>query len=371
MSGNYPWYIRWFTNYADVRERDPVTGRYAGGGSWGAEHAYNLAASTIGTPEYEQSERRLRARYPSANKSSKFLIPGRQSNNVSMKRRRSSSTSPYKSPNLAKRRRQRMSTPRSRTNVVKKPGLAATPALQFGRPVKGECKCVDGPSTTDPNYDAFSGNAIQTVSSTAMNWNLINGIIPGTGLHNRIGNKIQLKSLRIRGCLNPHFGATSDNTKTAPCHIRFLILYDRQPGGAFPVLGDVLETVDYNGAGRNKPMSFPKIINSTRFYTLYDRVWFIPSQCSFLDVAAATENQNEGIQRWLLAGNKVDFSIDWYKKLKGLETKYTSATANPMTSANIQSGAIYVGSISDQDMTVATAGQWDFDFTWRLRFFDA
>ena len=62
--------------------------------------------------------------------------------------------------------------------------------------------------------------------------------------------------------------------------------------------------------------------------------------------------------------DEAKFCINEFIKLKGLVSNYSS-TANPITSANIAVGALYMTLIIDP-----TSGTLEFDWQSRLRFYD-
>lgn len=90
----------------------------------------------------------------------------------------------------------------------------------------------------------------------------INCIPQGPTVANRIGNKVVIKSIHFRACF------TGVATASAVVGFRYLIVYDRQPNGAFPALGDVI--LDQPG-GAGTAMSSINIANKNRFQFIRDK----------------------------------------------------------------------------------------------------
>ena len=93
---------------------------------------------------------------------------------------------------------------------------------------------------------------------------LVNGVAPGTGNYQRIGNKITPVSIDLSVV------ALSTSTSLAlPC--RFALIYDKQPGATVPVFSDIYQSV--NSSGSTSTNQFPQRNRDTtdRFHTLYCR----------------------------------------------------------------------------------------------------
>ena len=99
---------------------------------------------------------------------------------------------------------------------------------------------------------------------------LLNGVQTGTGFFNRIGSRIEMKSLRIRGFI--YYALTSIQDQ-----IRMIIVYDRQPTGALPAPTVILQTRDQAGAATNPGSSEINLDNRDRFTILRDIQLQMPS----------------------------------------------------------------------------------------------
>ena len=161
---------------------------------------------------------------------------------------------------------------------------------------------------------------------------LINGIVQGAGNNQRIGNKVSLKALRMKGQII--------NLATAvQTYARLLVVYDKQPNGALPTYATVMQTRDNAGAASNTAFSDPNFDNKERFTILRDTTFVLPSVTNTVGVLT-----NVGFDQ----GTKNDiniFNVDMYIKLKGLHTAYTGATAGI---ADISTGSLFFGVIIHQ-----------------------
>ena len=129
----------------------------------------------------------------------------------------------------------------------------------YRRGPKMEVKYVDN-AATDDNFQLVGGTP----------WILINGIVQGAGNNQRIGNKVSLKALRMKGQII--------NLATAvQTHARLLVVYDKQPNGALPTYATVMQTRDNAGAASNTAFSDPNFDNKERFTILRDTTFVLPS----------------------------------------------------------------------------------------------
>nr|WAE43236.1 MAG: capsid protein [Cressdnaviricota sp.] len=175
----------------------------------------------------------------------------------------------------------------------------------------------------------------------------------GTGEYNRIGNKIALKSLRLRFNLTPN-----NNNVITFSNARLMVIYDRQPNAAYPNLTSMLNTARQDGTSVNGTMWSNINVNLfERFIVLMDDYIPVPPNAivglvAGSDVVGPTELKS--------------FQVDKYIKLKNLETVFQS-TASPITIANIQTGALYLVSIGDLG---GGAAPWSWKGETRLRYKD-
>lgn len=110
----------------------------------------------------------------------------------------------------------------------------------------------------------------------------LNVIAAGAAVYERIGAKIMIRSIRIR---------TGWTGAATPCLgiVRVAVVYDRQPNGAAPAIGDLFQDLRTAGATTTDLMSGVNIGNKNRFTILRDQSfifdtthlttaldWFIP-----------------------------------------------------------------------------------------------
>jgi len=80
---------------------------------------------------------------------------------------------------------------------------------------------------------------------------LLNTVPAGTGQSARIGKRIKMKSIQLRGFAFP-------GSNQAVLKVAWMIVYDRRPAGALPTLSDILE-------GGANSLNFLNDANSNRF----------------------------------------------------------------------------------------------------------
>ena len=171
----------------------------------------------------------------------------------------------------------------------------------------------------------------------------------GAGIPNRIGNKIALKSLRLRGTIQ------ETGTYGAPTQQgRFMIVYDRQVNGTYPAVNNILS--DITPSNVVVPGTYLSSINPNfydRFIVLCDKLFIVgPVTAGGNELTGPTEQKG--------------FVIDEFIKLKGLEVQYGTSTNNSPI-ADVNTGALYL--ITWGDITNGTESSY-MDMTCRLRFYD-
>jgi len=203
-----------------------------------------------------------------------------------------------------------------------------------------EIKAVDVPSTT------YTFRVIPGSNNIV----LLNGIQAGTGFWNRIGSRVEMKSIKIRGQIE-HIGLA-----TSPGSLRMVIVYDRQPSGAIPTGDVIFSSTDQTGTASISGNSEINLNNRDRFLIVREFVWYAPGTTD------TTGNAN------LDMGNSITNScMNEYVKLKGLATHYNS-TANPVTIANIATGALYAAFVGSS--FTSPGDVWQLHAGMRIRFED-
>jgi len=204
-----------------------------------------------------------------------------------------------------------------------------------------EVKAVD----IAPAFYVF--NAVAT-----SNLILLNGIVPGNGYWNRIGGRVELKSLKIRGQVEPSGTCLAGG-------IRLMIVYDRQPTGALPAISNIIQSRDQLGATANSGTAELNLDQRDRYSIVRDIEWYTPS----VTFAAGVET-NVGAQD---PGASESFCVNKYIPLKGLGT-FFSGSSSPSTIADISTGALYALFFISGG---STASAWTGTLGFRLRYKDA
>lgn len=208
----------------------------------------------------------------------------------------------------------------------------------YRRGPRMEIKYVDN-AATDDNFQLVGGTP----------WILVNGIVQGAGNNQRIGNKVSLKALRMKGQII--------NLATAlQTYGRLLVIYDKQPNGALPTYAAVMQTRDSAGAATSTAFSDPNFDNKERFTILRDTTIVFPSVTNTLGVLT-----NVGFDQQSKSDINI-FNVDMYIKLKGLHTAYTGATAGI---ADISTGSLLFAVMIHQG-----AATWTFRNVERLTYYD-
>jgi len=229
-----------------------------------------------------------------------------------------------------KRNRVRTVTTKTGTHMVMGP-------LNAWQPTSAEIKAIDLPETTYVFRDPNSASSV---------W-LLNGVQTGAGFFNRVGSRIEMKNLQINGFLGPN----TSSTGTTPSLLRLLIVYDRQPTGAMPVISDILQDRDQTGAATNGGLSHINLDNRDRFSILREIRWAVPTTTG-------------GVITGVSSGVGEPWTLNLYLKLKGLGTHYKSST-NPSTIADIATGALYACFVTETNDS-----DWVIEADFRLRYDD-
>lgn len=197
-------------------------------------------------------------------------------------------------------------------------GLPATRGFRpLGLRGTGEKKVID------------SATATHAVNTTG-DFTLLNGCVQGSDYTNRIGRKIVMKSLYIRGYTCPEPSTAGAGGSVAQ-QARMIIFMDNQPNGAAPAVTDLLNTATST--------SQLNLNNRDRFKILRDQTFVLsPQQYSAANVLAAT-------------GSPAVADVNCYAKLRH-ETIFNAGNAG--TIGDINSGALYMFWIGSNSSGVGT-----------------
>lgn len=223
------------------------------------------------------------------------------------------------------------------TTMGKRPRVSSAIRKFTKKPNQIEVKTLDVLFTG--NYAA--AYTVDTVPLQTLNTNngtacvqALNLIQQGPGTSQRIGHKCSLKSLRIKGSW------LVENAVNAlqPYQVRMMVIYDHNPDGAYTasnqILGSITQAnVVLNGIATDSmnPNFFERMV------VLMDKWVTLPAY----DAGAVASTSTTG------PTTQEAFQVDEYVSLKNLEVVFGNTTngmqtANPMTIAYIQSGALYI-----------------------------
>lgn len=160
--------------------------------------------------------------------------------------------------------------------------------------------------------------------------------ILGSDMNNRIGRKIMMNSIYIKGRVQTTASTIATDNYTPAQMMRLILFCDYQPNGATPAITDVLVTA--------APEAQLNLNNRDRFKVLWDKEVVLDP---FLLVAAS--------------GGSCPNNIKMLKKYKKLNIETVFNATNGGTIADINSGALYllyigstVSGTDDMTMTIST-----------------
>jgi len=195
-------------------------------------------------------------------------------------------------------------------------------------------------ATTNTNGDAVVLNLVQA----------------GNGSWNRVGKRIKLDSVRLRGKVTCDLSVTAVTGKIESNCVRMVVVYDAQPSsGSIPTFDTIFGRTVQDGTESTLFKDPLRYDNVDRFKVLRDKVMDFNAQA--VGNIAAAANAGE-----------VACSFDEYIKLGGMETVFSGQSA-PMTIADISSGALYVFFRAAEATAVALASVSTNSFA-RLRYRD-
>jgi len=183
-------------------------------------------------------------------------------------------------------------------------------------------------------------------ANTTGHFQLLNNMVPGTQYENRIGRKVQIKSIYVRGIIGHESSLTtiSSPLNVSGMLLRMILFCDMQPNGAVPALTDIL--FEASACAQLNPNY------RDRFKILTDKQW---------SCGRFSYDTTNGIG---FADNCV-WPVKKYRKCN-IQTVYNSGAAG--TIADISSGAVYALFVGSETAGTDTDGV--FFGTIRIRFDD-
>lgn len=200
----------------------------------------------------------------------------------------------------------------------------------------------------DTFMEAAAMAADVNTNDTAWTLNLIQ---QGAGSWNRVGRKVQLNSLRVRGWIKKWHKAGRAFDAFDP--VRIVVVFDKQPSGTtIPNWSTVFGQTTQDGSETSTTASSLRYDNTDRFHVLKDTVIQDPTK---------TQPWQSKDQSW----------CEYFDMFIGLKGKHTvfSGQSDPMTNADISSGAVYVY-FRDLDI-VSGFTYYELKCNARLRYYDA
>jgi len=199
----------------------------------------------------------------------------------------------------------------------------------------------------------FTGTADPTNATLAFNTTgnvvCVNLIQVGSSMFNRIGRKVEMRSIRLTGKVNT---AAVTRATLSPDHARIMIIYDRQTNGANPAITDFLQDTDQAGTNTTDSFSGLNMNNRERFVTILDKKFILPQ-------ATATA----GVLTNVFPNDiNIPVRVDEFRKLRGLTTHFR-ADSNPAVIGDIATGGLFIISLSEEQ----ASGTELFNFEWNVR----
>lgn len=226
-----------------------------------------------------------------------------------------------------------------------------TPTTKYSKQPKTKKEYIDGMKLRKMlgnELKAYDSSFSMTIATTA-NSKTINPVQNGSEIYNRVGRKIYMKSLHIRGWVNNKATAVTD-------YARIMIVYDyNNDGSVTTTFGEILANI--RSGGGSDWLSNLDLDNRSTIKIIRDYEITLPAVTNTAGAGVLTNIQsvNDPI--------KHSFNINWYIDLNGLETVFNSGTSS--SAGDIQSGALFIKVFSG-----ATDFCWEIDGTYRLRFYD-
>lgn len=202
----------------------------------------------------------------------------------------------------------------------------------------------------DAVVTAHGSSGFIATTTTNDDINVVNLIQPGNGSFNRVGKKIVMTSLRVKGVLK-YLVLQNGVTPSLSNFLRVVLVYDRQPNGVLPVFSTIFGHTDQTGTETTSLEDPLRYDAANRFKIL--REWNYDTT-----IHSSTAN-NLAVQEYI--------TVDEYVRLPDLETLY-QGQSSPCTISDIASGALYLIFRAGNDIT--TSYVVPSNMMYRLRYFD-
>lgn len=212
------------------------------------------------------------------------------------------------------------------------------------KPGLPELKAVD--------YYSSTTNLDQASATTPT---LLNSIGAGTDFYQRVGRKVVLKSIMIKGeCHISSGNGTGAVTPYEAYPVRVALVYDDQVNGAAPAVSDIFQAVTAGGSTASYPFVGVNLNNRDRFKILKDWVFVLRPNTT----ASGSVNYGDGF------GGKKDFKA--FVRLNNDEI--FSGTSTGVSA--IQTGALWLVAYQFQS-ALTNQPTACINFATRVRYADA
>lgn len=202
---------------------------------------------------------------------------------------------------------------------------------------------------TSDGVPGTPANNVVPMNTANSNISYINLIPAGSGFNNRVGRKIEMKSLHLKGVITQ-----AGHNTTVMDYCRLAVIYDRQPNGAVTTTNNIFLSYASDSATATTPSSGVNPDERERFVVLADIQLALPPTTA----ATAGTSSSDGIS--------TTYNINRFIKLNNLQTHYKQDSA-PAVIGDIATGALM---ICGMGQLAAGAEGWQFVGTWRLRYHD-
>lgn len=199
-------------------------------------------------------------------------------------------------------------------------------------------------------------NPILDTTNSAGSSHALNLIAPGTGSFNRIGRKVKLSGVRLKGNVLFSINQAATTGNLGGNQVRMVVVWDKQPSGSgtLPQFDTIFGCTSQAGTETSEYMDSIRYDNMGRFQILRD---------VFITCNPESENQATGTENYVL----YTFKFDEYIKLGGRETVYGAQTS-PAVIGDISTGGLYVYFRAERNSVNSFAEVEDNSFA-RLRYF--
>lgn len=244
----------------------------------------------------------------------------------------------YQMGNAARTIQQAYRKSQFRYNVRANRGARFARTLQvIPRRINQEVKTVDLAAT-------FALNSTGVVTP-------INLIRVGSTFCNRIGRRIEMRSIYVTGRMNQTGTQTSDYDYT-----RVMLIYDRQTNGATPTISTILANYTQATVSSTNSLCGLNPDQKERFLVLMDERRVLPAaQTTNADIFGPVD------------GTYPTFQINRFVKLRGLMTHY-QADSSPAVVGDISTGGLFLVTFGQ---VAAGSEGFDAQLNLRLRYNDA